>query len=157
MKIAQTLALENELFHLDGQVALVTGAVGGLGFEIARAFGQMGALVGVHGRDEVRAKTACAQIAYSEPVVFDLMDQNAVVRETTAFCERHGGLDILVGNAGMRDRRTLTETSVEKLTEMLMTNLVANFALARSVAPFMTQGGSIIFVTTNAAMRGSTR
>lgn len=147
------------LFRLDGRVAVVTGAAAGLGFQMARAFGAAGARVAVHGRDHARVSAAAARIPGAVPVVFDLTDTQRMRAEVEALAARLGRLDILVGNAGLRDRRTLLETSTETLRALVETNLVGHFELARLAVPHMLTGGGgrIIFVTTAAVQRGTRR
>jgi NAD(P)-dependent dehydrogenase (short-subunit alcohol dehydrogenase family) len=74
-------------------------------------------------------------------VVFGLTDFTAIEREIGAFIARHGQLDVLVCNAGMRDRRVFLETDSETLRDVLETNLVANFEMARLVTPHMIERG----------------
>lgn len=54
-------------FDPNGEIALVTGASGGLGFEIARGLARAGALVVLHGRDPVRLRAAIALMVEREP------------------------------------------------------------------------------------------
>jgi len=142
-------------FTLDGRVALVTGAVAGLGFEIARAFAEAGAMVGVHGRDLDRA-TAAAERIGGEPLAFDLRDEGAMADAVSAFAARHHGIDILVCNAGTRDRRPSEAIDAAAFSALLATNLVAAHALARLAAPGMIGRGwgRILFVSSAAAHRG---
>lgn len=142
-------------FRLDGKVALVTGAVGGLGFEIARAYAAAGALVGVHGRDAARVAAAASWIG-GEPLCFDLADREAMAHEVARFEESHGTIDILVLNAGMRDRRPAVEIDADAFGEVVDVNLTANYAVVRQALPAMmaARRGCILFVTSNAAQRG---
>ena len=144
------------LFRLDGQVALVTGATTGLGFEIAQALAGAGATLAVHGRDDARVRSAAARIRGSEAVVFDLNDAAAARAAVDGVVNRLGRLDVLVGNAGIRDRSAFLQTTSQGLRDVLETNLVANFELARLVSPYMlaSGGGRIIFISTVGASRG---
>lgn len=135
-------------FSLNDRRALVTGATQGLGFEIAKALAEAGARVLVNGRDEVRAAKAVALLSEFgdvAPLVFDVSDEVAVARAFDRLAE--DGLDILVNNVGLRDRRPLHEHSLDDVRAMLDVNLVAPFDLSRRAASLMTAGGRIINIT----------
>lgn len=129
------------------RTALVTGAAGGLGREIALALARAGARVVLHGRRAEQLDGLSSEIAaaggMAETAAFDLADGEAA-REALA---RLGSVDILVNNAGLRDRRPMAALDREALRRMLETNLVAPFDLARMLAPGMGAGGRIINVT----------
>jgi len=139
---------DTSVFSLSGKAALVTGATQGLGFEIAKALAGAGARVLLNGRDEARARAATellSSVGDVEPLVFDVADEAAVV---SAFDElREGGLDILVNNVGLRDRRALDAHSLDDVRTMLNVNLVAPFDLSRRAAALMGAGGRIINIT----------
>jgi gluconate 5-dehydrogenase len=149
----------DRLFRLDGRVAVVTGATSGLGFEIASGLAAFGATVALHGRDADRVARCVTEIPGARPLVFDLRDLDAMRTSLASLTAEVGHVDVLVCNAGIRDRQTLLETSVTTLREILETNLVANFALARLIVPRMMERreGRIIFVTSTAAQLGAKR
>ena len=122
--------------HLDltGKTALVTGAARGLGRAIALRLAQNGARVFVSGRDESALRAVGVG---TRALVFDLDDEAACA----AALEQVGGIDILVNNGGMRDRRALAELPREAFSAMLETNLAAPYDLARRVAPHMIAAG----------------
>ncbi|WP_395398289.1 SDR family oxidoreductase [Novosphingobium sp. BL-8A] len=132
---------------LAGTSALVTGAAGGLGRQIALGLGGAGAHVLVHARSADRVEPVVAEIAEAggsaEAIVFDLADEAAMA----AALESRGAIDILVNNAGHRDRRPIAELDREAVRYMLEVNLVAAFDLARTLAPRMSAGGRIVNVT----------
>jgi gluconate 5-dehydrogenase len=146
-------------FRLDGRVALVTGATTGLGHAIAQAFAAAGAIVAVHGRDAARTRETAGLIPNARPIVFDINDHAGAESEIAALIGQLGRLDILVANAGIRDRRGFLSTTTEAMREVLETNLTANFRLAQLVAPRMIElgGGRIIFMSSHAASRGAGR
>lgn len=141
-------AVTGSLFSLSGKRALVTGGVQGLGFEIAKALASAGAHVLVNGRDVARAQDAVSLLAdhgSAEALAFDVADESAV--EATFARLASEGLDILVNNVGLRDRRALDEYSLNDVRRMLEINLVAPFDLSRRAARLMKSGGRIINIT----------
>ncbi len=140
-------------FDLRGQVALVTGAAGGLGFEIALGLARAGALVVLHGRDLARLQSAAALIADQDPslqtdvCVADLEDEAAVGAAIEALVARHGRLDILVHNASVRDRRPLGALDRAAVRRLLEIDLIAPFDLTRLAVKHMPAGGRIINIT----------
>lgn len=132
---------------LAGKTALVTGAGGGLGQEIARALAGAGAHLLLHGRQRDPLAALAATIARaggtSEIVLADLAQPDAAA----ALAARPAPIDILVNNAGGRDRRPLEALDRDALRRLLELNLVAPFDLARALAPRMPAGGRIINIT----------
>ena len=122
--------------HLDlsGRTALVTGAARGLGKAIALRLAENGARVLVSGRDEA----ALADVGGgTQPLAFDLDDSRAC----EAALREAGAIDILINNAGMRDRRALADLPRDAFSAMLETNLAAPYDLARRIAPGMIERG----------------
>lgn len=140
-------------FSLAGQVALVTGAARGLGFEIAKALAAAGARVMLNGRNAdalahaVEAIRSAGGEAFTS--VFDIADPSAGEQAVDAILQDHGRMDILVNNVGQRDRRELFAFSLEDIRALLEVDLVAPFHLSRMAArPMIAQKtGRILNVT----------
>jgi len=105
----------SDIPKLDGRVAVVTGANGGLGLETARALATAGAHVVMAARDQGKASAAEAGIRGAAPdaslelVELDLGSLQSVAGAAEAIASRHGRIDILVNNAGLMgipERRT---------------------------------------------------
>jgi NAD(P)-dependent dehydrogenase (short-subunit alcohol dehydrogenase family) len=91
---------------MSGKVAVVTGATGGIGKEIARGLLQLGADVVIGARDPRRGEAARAELAVASPVghvsvlPLDVADQSSVRSFAEAITQAHEVLDVLVNNAG---------------------------------------------------------
>lgn len=124
-----------DIFSLKGQVALVTGSCQGLGFEIARGFAEAGATVLIHGRDADKARSVSALLQdrglLSDWVAFDVNNKADRENAFKVIEERYSGLQVLVNNASVRARKTLTDLSVGDITEIVNTNLLATIEVTR--------------------------
>ena len=167
-------------FSLTGQNALVTGSSSGLGFEIALLFARAGAVVWVNGRkaDAVRDAVACikAEGGEARALVFDASNEVEVARAFDTIGSAGKGIDILVNNVGLRDRRAFTEFTREDVRRLLDVDLVAPFLLAQraadmmiankstgrivnisSIAGLIAQSGDAAYTTAKAGLNGLTR
>lgn len=121
------------MFRLDGKVALVTGATGGIGAAIARALHAQGASVALSGRRSAELEVLAAELGDRTLVApVDLADPaaaNALVEQVEA---KFGGCDILVNNAGFtRDMLALRMGDAD-WQAVLDVDLNAPFRLARA-------------------------
>src|SRR5262245_55745407 len=96
-----------DLFSLQDQVFVVTGASSGIGLAIAEGFAAVGAIVGLNSRNRERLEARAKDIPRSFVVPFDVTDLAAGEAGLDAVVKRYGRLDGLVCNAGARDRRKL--------------------------------------------------
>jgi gluconate 5-dehydrogenase len=136
----------SDLFKLDGKVALVTGSSRGLGFAIATALAEHGALVVLNGRDATTLDERVAELQgrglRAEAAAFDVTSSQAIAAALADLEQRHGRLDILVNNAGIQHRVPLTEWQDEDWERVIGANLSACFKLAREAARIMLRQGS---------------
>ncbi len=134
------------VFSLTGQQALVTGSSNGLGFEIALLLAKAGANVWVNGRNATNVDEAVAAIkaegGVAEPLVFDVSDEGEVAKAFGKIEAFGKGLDILVNNVGLRDRRPLSEFTRQDIRRLLDVDLVAPFILAQRAADMMIKNKS---------------
>ncbi len=128
---------------------LVTGATGGLGHAIARAFAARGSDLILTGRRVDVLEPLAAELG-ARAVACDLSDRADVARLAADV----GGVDVVVANAAMPASGLLTELTLEQADRMLEVNLRAPIALAHSIAPAMVARGSghIVFISSIAGM-----
>jgi len=152
--------------RIDGQLALVTGASGGIGSSIARRLASEGAKVAVHymrnreGAEEtVRAIRTTGGHAESFQADLSKMDQiNALAADVQASFGT--SIDILVNNAGQMSRQVpVLELSEAYYTEMLDVNFKSCVFLTQTVLPGMVEKrkGNIVNVASLAAHNGGGR
>jgi NAD(P)-dependent dehydrogenase (short-subunit alcohol dehydrogenase family) len=143
--------------NLEGKVAVVTGAGRGIGLAIATELAARGAKVTVSDIDKAAAESAAANIEGAEAVGCDVTNEDQVGALMNGVKERHGGLDVVVANAGIGRVQPLVEMSLADWRETLAVNLDGAFLTARDAARIMVgQGsGSIVTIASITALTGS--
>lgn len=122
------------MFDLTGKTALVTGASGGIGAEIARSLHAAGATVGLSGTREDPLNALAAELGDRAHVLpCNLGDSAAVDQLPKDAAAAMGGVDILVNNAGITRDGLFMRMSDEDFETVLSVNLTAAFKLSRGV------------------------
>ncbi len=150
------------MFDLTGKTALVTGATGGLGAEIARALHGQGAVVALSGTRENVLNDLKAQLGERAHVVpANLGDPDAVEALVPAAIEAFGvpggSVDILVNNAGITRDNITMRMKDEEWAAVIDVNLTAAFRLARACMRGMMKkrSGRIISITSIVGVTGN--
>jgi len=121
------------MFGLDGKVALVTGATGGIGAEIARALHRQGAKVALSGTRREVLEQLAAELGEGTLVApADLSDPAAPQALVEKVEAELGRLDILVNNAGFTRDGLAMRMSDKDWSDVLEVDLAAPFRLARA-------------------------
>lgn len=133
--------------RLDGRVAVVTGAGGGIGYEYARRFLGEGARVVIAEIDGHRGETAASALgsqidgAQIAAVATDIADEASVRACVDQTREWFGPVDILVNNAAIYGELDNLDNSLEYLRTVFDVNLHGQWLMARAVAPGMVDQG----------------
>jgi len=143
---------------LKGKIAIVTGATGGIGLEVAKHLGKHGATVILNGRNDEKGAAALKELAEqgstTEYYGFDVTNENEVTKNINAIGEKYGKIDVLVNNAGgLGGRSRFEEMTTEFYKSVLALNLDSVFFASRAAIPYLKKGThpTIINFTSNAA------
>src|ERR1700690_2309054 len=127
---------------LTDRIALVTGASRGIGYAAARALARAGTHIVAVARtqggleeldDDIRKDGGSATL-----VPLNLTDSDGIARLGAALNDRHGRLDILVGNAGVAGPSSpLGHIELKPWNDVMAVNVTANFQLIRCMEPLL--------------------
>ena len=132
-------------FQLDGKVALITGAVYGIGFEIAKSLAEAGATIVFNNLSpesvEQGLENYRAAGIEARGYVCDVTDEEQVQAMVAQIKEEVGSIDILVNNAGIIKRIPMVDMSAEEFRQVIDVDLNAPFIMAKAVIPDMIEKG----------------
>ena len=125
------------MFDLTGKCALVTGATGGIGGEIAKALHAQGAVVAISGRNKDKLDALASELNNSggsnvHAIVADLSNADGIAALVKDAEAAMGQVDILVNNAGLTRDNLSMRMKEEEWSEVLDVNLTAPFMLAKA-------------------------
>ncbi len=141
--------MEN-MFSLKGKIALVTGAGHGIGFAMAQALAQAGAIIVFNTSRQESVDNAIKEYAKlginATGYVCDVTDEKAVQQMIADIEKKIGVIDILVNNAGIIKRIPMHEMEVSEFKQVIDVDLTAPFIMSKAVIPSMIKkgGGKII-------------
>jgi len=141
---------------LDGKVALVTGGSRGIGAAIARVLVRDGAVVVIADVLDEPGR-ALADDLGGDYQHLDVTDPGAWAAAVDTIVERHGGLDVLVNNAGIATAASIAKQDLDDWNRVLAVNLTGVFLGIQAVAPVMKEqrAGSIVNLSSVDGLRGS--
>ena len=142
--------------RLEGKIAIITGASGGIGAATAQKFLNEGASVMLHGRDKGRLEAAAVPLNGAERVAMTIGDpavEADVIALFAATVERFGGVDIVFANAGSEGSvAPLTTISVADFDAVQTANIRSTWlAMKHAAAPMQARGGGAIIATASVA------
>lgn len=122
------------MFNLEGKNALITGASGGIGADIARQLHAAGATVGLSGTRVAPLEELAAELGERAHVLpCNLSDAEAVTALPKQAAEAMGSVDILVNNAGVTKDNLFMRMSDEEWSTVLDINLTSTMRLCKGV------------------------
>ncbi len=126
--------------RLSGKIALITGAAGGIGAEIAKKFQEEGASVFICDTNRELGEKTAAEIG-ADFILLDVSSEESWKAALAAVVERAGRLDILVNNAGINVRKNIEEMPMESFDAMMAVNVKGPFMGIKHSLPIMRKGG----------------
>ncbi|XP_004289431.1 PREDICTED: short-chain dehydrogenase reductase 3b-like [Fragaria vesca subsp. vesca] len=154
--------ISNASTRLEGKVALITGAAGGIGEEAARLFAANGAFVVVADIQDELGLQVVASIASERVSYFhcDVRDENQVEQTVSYTLEKYGSLDVLFSNAGIMGPMTgILDLDIQGFDNAMITNVRGVATTIKHAARAMVARklrGSIICTSSVAASLGGT-
>jgi NAD(P)-dependent dehydrogenase (short-subunit alcohol dehydrogenase family) len=143
---------------LNRKVAVITGATGGIGFEVAKRLGKDGYTVVLNGIEDQAGAERVKELEKlginAEYYGFDVTDEKQVTTNINNIGKKYGRIDVLVNNAGGLGGRSRFEDMTTDFYRFVMAlNLDSVFFASRAAIPFLKKGdnASIINFTSNAA------
>jgi 3-oxoacyl-[acyl-carrier protein] reductase len=146
------------MFNLKGKKALVTGATGGLGAEIARALHHQGASIVLSGTRKEKLEALAKELGERVHVIpCDLSNPEETQRLIPEAESALGGLDILINNAGLTQDGLMLRMSDDQWAKVLDVNLTSCFRLSREAIKGMMKqrSGRIINITSIVGVTGN--
>jgi gluconate 5-dehydrogenase len=156
--------------NLKGFRAVITGGSNGLGFEMAKALLSKGATVAIAARPGERLEKAYAALKGGgfdvHALEMDVRDESAVEAAARWVAESWGRLDMVVNNAGLSQSVVRPDQTVAPLPffeieprafyEMVETNFIGYFLVARAFVPIMIRGGGGRLINVSTGIRTMT-
>ncbi len=140
--------------QVGNEVALVTGASGGIGGETARRFALAGAQVAVHGfRNRAGAERVASEIAAlggtAIVAIGDVGDAAAATRIADEVSDRLGGIDILVNVSGTSPQISFGSVTPQSFDALFRDNVLGTILMMQECARHMSAGARIVNVASN--------
>lgn len=152
------LIVLNLMSMADALKVLITGGSSGIGYAIAEKFVRNQWDVVITGRDREKLDEAVRSLgSHCTGIRFDLSDLEGIPAFVANVMKKLGGIDVLVNNAGINQKKSIFETTNEDFERIIRVNQTAVFALSRDIATIMKEQeskGNIIHISSMTAAYG---
>lgn len=131
------------MFNLKNKVAVITGASGGLGEEMALALSKQGAkiaILDIKNAERVAKKIKTKSKYYS----VDVSDEESIKQSLDSVKKDFGKIDILINNAGIYSTGPISKIKKEDWNKLMEINVTGYLLMAKHTVPKMNNGGRII-------------
>jgi NAD(P)-dependent dehydrogenase (short-subunit alcohol dehydrogenase family) len=135
--------------RLAGKTALVTGAGGGIGRQIARRFSEEGARVVVAGRRLETVQETADMLPGASALSMDVSSAVSVAAGIEKTIARLGGLDVVVNNAGVAPVGSIAELGEDEWDEVMDVNLKSVFLVSKAAWPHLVERGGGALLSTS--------
>lgn len=130
------------MHKLEGKVAVITGATGGIGFEVAKRLGKDGYTVILNGIEDDKGAERVLELTSNgisaEYYSFDVTKEEQVSLNINKIGKKYGKIDVLVNNAGgLGGRSRFEEMTTEFYRFVMALNLDSVFYASRAAIPFL--------------------
>ena len=148
------------MVRLEGKVALITGATGGIGQAAARLFAQEGARVALVDLDETALREVAGSIGDDQAsyTVADVTQPDQTQTYVSEAVNRWGGIDVLLANAGIEGALSpITDYPIDVFDRVIAVNVRGVWLGIKYVVPAMRErgGGSIVITSSTAGIGGT--
>ena len=146
--------------RLEGKVAIITGAAGGIGLSAAQLFAQEGATTILADVSSEGVERAAADIrgtgGAASAMALDVSSPDAWSELVDHVIKEHGRVDVLVNNAGIQLPRTLLDATLDEWNAVMGVNVTGTWLGMKYVIPHMQSqgGGSIVNLSSIAGIVG---
>jgi 3-oxoacyl-[acyl-carrier protein] reductase len=143
-------------FGLKGKVAMVAGASRGLGFAVAQALAEEGAVISMASRDEGAICAAAKRLGSSQVLAMpvDVRSAEGIQRWSKATEDRFGGIDLLFANAGGPPAGAVMSFDDAAWQQAVDLLLFSTLRMVRAAVPSMeARGGGAILVSTSSSVK----
>jgi NAD(P)-dependent dehydrogenase (short-subunit alcohol dehydrogenase family) len=138
-----------------GNVVVVTGAAGGLGTAFSRRFADAGAKLGLLDRDGERVQALAGELAAARidcvGLGCDITDAAACAAAMATVCDRFGGVDVLLNNAGITHRSAFVHTDTDVFRRVMAVNFFGALHCTQAALPTLIERRGLIIVISSIA------
>ena len=147
-------------FDFTGKVALITGSSRGIGAEMIKGFGALGAqcvvnyVADAQGQNKADALGVAKDLNESLVIECDVTQPQQVEAMMKQIQDQRGGLDILVNNSGVIRDRTIKKMSLNEFENVIRVNLIGTFTVTQKAVAILRNGGRVINMSSVSGQMG---